>query len=490
MTEHFKIGEGVRIYDISENFKELLKTTLSIENPTYVNAVARVAWRIRPGMSDAIKDKIIASVSKGISPRIDTFVEHPDGAFEVPRGCLPAISGIAKKATVEIPSSFNHFPMKSSIVLRDYQEKFVSDILDYQFPFGLPGSGIAVAPPGAGKTVMGVELIARISKETLWITHTSTLAAQTKKRFKQFLPDVSVGTIGGGKWKPAEVTIALAQTLFRRDLSEIKDKFALVIVDECHHTPANTFMKVVSQLNYERVIGLSATPYRKDGLESVMFQILGPKLAEVKKQVLVDNNFLVSATVIQKKTGLTIQPYISDYTKLKKEIYKSTTRFKVIVNDALKDISNGHIGVILVDTIEQGKRFEESINHLGTSAAFVFSSKREKIRGKMKTTDKMSVKERKAIFEAFRNRKVKLLIATYDLLAEGFDFAPLDRLYMTIPISDKNRTLLEQVCGRVERPFEGKTKAVIYDYVDNHSLLIKQAMGRRVTYKLNLMSVE
>ena len=97
--------------------------------------------------------------------------------------------------------------------------------------------------------------------------------------------------------------------------------------------------------------------------------------------------------------------------------------------------------------------------------------------------------EREKNIEDFISGKTNIIIATLKFLAEGFDHKPLNRLFIVNPISYRNRTLIEQACGRVERTSPGKTEAKVYDYVDNHSLLKTQAENRVEIYKNNLMSV-
>lgn len=427
---------------------------------------------------------------RGIPKHIISF-EDIDGGISVPRGFLNRLVTIADDMKLTL-SSENLLPpektieVESNIVLRDYQEKFVQDIISL-------GSGIAVAPPGAGKTTMALEVVARHKLKTLWLTHTADLARQTTDRIKQFLSIGSVGYIGGGKWELGNITVALVQTLVRNDLSEIAKEYPLVIIDECHHQPSYTFSEVIKKFWAKYTVGLSATPYRKDGLEDIMYSSVGPQIAKVEKKCLIDSGFIIPAQIIQKPTWTRVSDDIEDYQAIMKLVYADPHRVGVIVGDVVAESSLGNICIVLTSTIDYGRRIVAAINELGFNAELVFST--EVIiegtgrRKKVVERHTMPKKKRIEIIKQFTDGKLDILVATFKLLAEGFDHKPLNRLFLASPISPKNQTLLEQTCGRIERCCPGKENAIVYDYVDDHSLLGYQADKRVGIYEANDMVV-
>src|SRR5262249_5620183 len=157
-------------------------------------------------------------------------------------------------------------------VLTPIQQKAVSKVREHDI-------GILMAPPGAGKTVMACKIIAERKVSTLVLVHRQPLLDQWKERISNFLkiPIKEIGTLSGAKKKMmGKVDVGMLQSISRlEDLSEIVEKYSQIIIDECHHIPATSFEAILKQLPARYVVGLSATPYRKDGLEKIMFQQCG-----------------------------------------------------------------------------------------------------------------------------------------------------------------------------------------------------------------------
>ena len=170
---------------------------------------------------------------------------------------------------------------KSTIKPYDYQEEAIKSAVAAR-------QGVIVAPCGAGKTQIGLEIAARIGGRTLWLTHTADLLTQSMERAKTYfgLTNGDYGTITAGKVDIGNViTFATVQTMNKIDLSKVKDKWDVVIVDECHHvvgTPTQVMMfyHVISNLKARYKFGLTATPKRSDGLSPCMFALIGPKICE------------------------------------------------------------------------------------------------------------------------------------------------------------------------------------------------------------------
>lgn len=151
--------------------------------------------------------------------------------------------------------------------------------------------GVIVSPPGSGKTIIGLELIAQKKQPTLILVHRKQLFDQWVDRIQNFLsiPKKQIGQIGNQKEKVGkEVTVAMIQSLTRGDLTELQNRFGMIIVDECHHIPAKSFREVITQLNCYYLYGLTATPKRKNNDEKLIYVYIGNIIYEMTQKELLE----------------------------------------------------------------------------------------------------------------------------------------------------------------------------------------------------------
>lgn len=141
-------------------------------------------------------------------------------------------------------------------------------------------TGILCAPTAFGKTVAAAAVIARRGVNTLVLVHRTELLKQWQERLQAFLGAEQglVGTIGGGKSKPSgRIDIAVMQSLHRQgQTSEQVEHYGQVIVDECHHVSAVSFEAILKRTRARYVLGLTATPIRRDGRQPIIFMQRGP----------------------------------------------------------------------------------------------------------------------------------------------------------------------------------------------------------------------
>ena len=389
------------------------------------------------------------------------------------------------KAGVEITEKYSDFKSveyNSTIELRDYQQKAI-DLAISQ------GCGVLQLPCGAGKTMIGLGLIAQIGGRALWLTNKKELLQQAKERAIQYFNcDKSYfGTITEGKENASKLTFATVQTLANKDLDDYKDYFDIVVVDECHHCVGTVksmsqFDKVLSKLNCKYKYGLTATPKRDDGLEMAMYCILGKTCFELSKDDIAENFCPVTVGRVTAKYDEQGNEYIDDIdeitdvdgtlnpSKLGDFLSNNAQRNKTIIN-ILADLK-GEPTLVLSARTKHLQNLKELYDDTvkGTSAY---------IDGKM--TSKKAKEERQKILDDMRNGNIDVLFATYTLAKEGLDIPILQNVMLAYPT--KNETTITQSCGRVERVHPNKKRGFVIDIEDDERIFKRYRQTRNRIYK-------
>jgi superfamily II DNA or RNA helicase len=350
--------------------------------------------------------------------------------------------------------------------LKSFQKVAVDQMLAKDF-------GTLSSATGSGKTIMALYMIARRQQPTLIIVHTKELALQWIERIETFLDIASddVGTVGSGRKAIGEkITVALVQSLYKC-ADEIAPQIGFLVVDECQRCPSRTFNEAVTSFDSQYMLGLSATPWRRDKLSKLIFWHLGDVHYEVDKTHLINTGEVLRAEVIVRNTNF--KPYfdpVSDYSRMLSELTADTERNVLIASDVAEE-SSSRPGICLV--LSDRKAHCENVQAL---LRYRFKIESELLIGDM------NVNERKKVIDRLNTQKVKVLIATGQLIGEGFDCRDLTTLFLATPISFSGRVL--QYLGRVLRPAPGKKVARVFDYVDIHvDTLKKAAIARQKIYR-------
>jgi superfamily II DNA or RNA helicase len=316
--------------------------------------------------------------------------------------------------------------------------------------------GILVAPPGSGKTVMGISILPLLGQPLLWLTHTDRLVKQTAERVDFFLPsltDEDKGFIGAGKWNLGKLfTIALIQTLIRKpeELYKLRDLYGIVVLDEAHHCPAETFSAVISQLNPYYLYGLTATPYRRDKLEALMFQTLGNKAAVITIDEVVKHGGIIMPKVIYKAIHSKPADTSNTASLMKNYIVPNKKRNGIIVGDVLREALKNNCCIVISDRKAHCEALYELIKMSWEKTGIA--------------TGKYSKKHVDEQVKRFEDGEITVLVATFALLGEGFDVDKLNRAFIAMPFRAEAKA--EQLLGRIQRIADGKTDAIVFDYVD------------------------
>ena len=309
--------------------------------------------------------------------------------------------------------------------------------------------GICVAPPGFGKTLIGAQMIKNRGVNTLVIVNKNMLLDQWIQRFVDYFGYCKneIGYLGKGKNKlNSKLDIATMQSL-KNNINIIKD-YSFVIVDECHHIPALTFEKIISKFCGKYILGLSATPNRKDEMDPILFQQLGNVAYEVK-------NKITSTNVLDVVTS-DFTSEVDNFASLLSEIINDKQRNNLIIEQILKH-SNRKI-LLLTDRIEH----IENLCILLDNCALDYLS----IHGSL---DKKTKEE--------NLKKVKsssLILATTSYFGEGIDFPHLNTIIFATPISYYGRLI--QYLGRIGR---GGDDCLAIDILDDKNNFTKSSFRKR-----------
>lgn len=341
-------------------------------------------------------------------------------------------------------------------------------------------TGVLCAPTAFGKTVTAAALIARRGVNTLVLVHHTELLKQWQERLQSFLGVVGkgvVGTIGGGKPKPTgKIDIAVIQSLSRRrEVNALVENYGHVIVDECHHVGAATFEAILKRVKAKFVLGLTATPIRRDGQHPIVFMQCGPTRHTAKQPTTAPRDLEVIPHLLGKPIDLAPEAGIQDV-------------FRHLANDPIR---TAMIAATIQAAYVQGRKvlvLTERTDHLDAVVAALLG----KVPAPVILYGRMSKKQRaKSIMEleGLPANAPRVLLATGKLLGEGFDHPPLDTLVLAMPISWKGT--LQQYAGRLHREHASKTDVRVIYFVDTgHPALLRmwnkrqrgyRAMGYRVT---------
>lgn len=341
--------------------------------------------------------------------------------------------------------------------LRDYQSRAVESALK-------AGQGVIQSPTGSGKTVMACGLIAATGVSTLIVVHTSVLLEQTAAAVRHFLK-VEPGIIGGGVDAPGPVTVAMVQTLARRDPAPLHDRFGMVILDEAHHCPAESFKTIVAAFPARYRFGLTATPARKDRLHPILYDVLGPIVARVDARNLMASGNITPVEMVRIDTGFRTR-YVKDYPRLVTRIAKNSARNAVVV-DAVRR-HRGDRTLVLSERVDHCSALAEGLAAAGVECRVM--------------TGSAGRDERTALLGGFARGDFTVLVSTSSLVGEGFDLPAIDTVVITIPNGNVARTT--QFLGRALRPSAGKTAGRIVDFCDLQvSLLFNQFQKRAAVYR-------
>jgi superfamily II DNA or RNA helicase len=406
-----------------------------------------------------------------------SYDETADGDLVLPRGLHPLLTELVESAdsTLHVddkrilgqPHNFT-----CSTPLRTVQTTALHRLLEQD-------TGVLIAPPGTGKTVIACAAIESRATAALVLVDRKALADQWRDRISSHL-SFACGQIGGGRSKTTGILdIALLPTLARRDnVEDITADYGFVIVDECHHVAASAFFGVLSRIAARFWLGLTATPERRDGLEDLIYHQLGSHHETIDSpstgQLPVDGSDLLTPHPVLQLHPTEFQ-YRGDADPAAPggmaEIYRALvadgTRLEQVVDDVLTASETGANILVLTTWVEHLNAITNQLQTAGKAVTVLSGG--------------MKARERRQIADELANHTADsdalLIVGTSSFIGEGFDCPALDTLFLAAPITFKNR--LVQYIGRVTRPYPSKTTATVHDYHDELTPVIASSLKKR-----------
>lgn len=402
-------------------------------------------------------------------PRIIGRAENHPKHLALPHGCLGDVKSLLDANKIELRLNDRRStgtPLRAAFngVLRPDQQDALDAILSHDF-------GMLVAPTAFGKTVTAAAAIARRKASTLVLVHRADLMRQWQERLGTFLAldGHKIGLIGGGKKKPTGLLdIAVIQSLTRhQDLGELLSQYGQIIIDEAHHLSAQSFEAVLKKASSRYVLGLSATPVRSNGHHPIIFMQCGPVRHIAKRPAHVPEQLVVRVRHLA-TPAIPAQVGIQEVIRL---LASDPKRNAHIVADAIAELNSGRKVLLLTKRTEHLDLLYEHLKEL-QHPCFV-------LQGRMKTKERQTIIKTLAELPAGTPH---LLLASGQLVGEGFDHAPLDTLILALPISWEGT--LQQYAGRLHRDCAGKTDVLIRDYAEmDHPHLARMWEKRQRGYR-------
>lgn len=402
--------------------------------------------------------------------RYFNFIEETENEVFVPRGFVGRLLRYCKQEKIDfdfVDRRYKHTAVNFStnLCLRSHQNIAIEAASRKEF-------GVITAPPGSGKTVIGLKIIAEKQQPALIIVHRKQLLEQWIERIQAFLgiPKNEIGRIGQGKVKQGKfITVAMIQSLGKQlekhDAEDIHQRFGTIIIDECHHIPAKTFRNTISKLNPYYQYGLTATPFRKGNDGKLIFIHLGEIIADIKPQEIEKYK---RARIIVKNTSLDIpfNPKTDLFETLSKVLVHDSTRNKLILNDVSTEINKGKRVVIITERKE----------HIDTLFQFLKQSFET-----VTLSGDDSENSRKTKWKMLNEGNYQALITTGQFFGEGTDLQNASCLFLVYPFSFKGKLI--QYIGRVQR---SEITPFIYDYRDYKIDYLNRLFLKRNTYYRHL----
>jgi superfamily II DNA or RNA helicase len=353
-----------------------------------------------------------------------------------------------------------------------YQEDIIKSFMD------AGGNGLICVPCGKGKTFMALAIAARIGRRFLVVVDKEFLMNQWRGEMEALMPGIRIGCVQGPKQEidptKYDCTICMIQTISGNDrVLPSFHEYGFAIFDECHHLGAQHFSRCLQKIQLNKMLGLSATPTREDGLSKVFTWFLGnPVYWEKTREP--DPSVEVKSIMIETDDT----DYNTIPTNWRGEPVMAQLLTNILGCKERTDIIVGWIRRLAEDPARRILVLSERIGHLegierclegsGLSIAYYIGGMKE------------AVRESGA-------QSARVLLASYAMASEAMNIKSLNSVILASP-----RKHVEQSTGRIlrTRVSDRVVQPMIIDIVDKHSMYKGQWKKRHAYYKQCAYKVE
>tara|TARA_B100001057_G_C22831604_1_gene943600 strand:- start:82 stop:1500 length:1419 start_codon:yes stop_codon:yes gene_type:complete len=313
------------------------------------------------------------------------------------------------------------------------------------------GGGIISLKCGGGKTVLALSIIAALQKKTIVLVHKDFLMTQWYDRIQQFLPSAKIGKIQQDTIDidNKDIVLAMVQSVSVKEYpKEVFQQFGLAVFDECHHLGAEVFFKCMRKVASNYMLGLSATPKRKDGLQWVFESFIGPIVYQTKD-------------VVTEGVEVNVIDYYSEDATYTKPCltYMGKPCLPKIINNVCAHWERTKV------ILELTKQYYEMDRKV-----ILLSDRREHLNCMLEWLLKENIPSGLYVggmkpFDLHESQKKDVILGTFSMAAEGMDIPKLNTIILASPKSD-----VVQAVGRImrEKVNVRKFHPLIIDINDTH----------------------
>jgi superfamily II DNA or RNA helicase len=410
---------------------------------------------------------VVGDFGDGNEKRFSLFMESPNSIY-IPRFYAQDKFGKPTKSKMDegetINLSFNGSLRSEQLPIIDLYQKACLE----------KGGGLISLKCGGGKTVLALYLIAMLQKKTIVVVHKDFLMTQWRDRIQQFLPEARIGKIQQSTIdiEDKDIVLAMVQSLSQKEYEpDVFSSFGLAIFDECHHLGAEVFSKSMAKVSSKYMLGLSATPDRKDGLRKVFEWYIGPMVYSSKKDI---NKDYIETRIYEYYDE---DPQYSKIDKIYTKNGPKPCMPRMINNISYHLPRNLFINHIIQKEYEIGRKIlvlGDRREYLNTTEKWIKENIGDIVGqyvGGMKPSELRDSQEK------------DIILGTFSMASEGMDIPKLNTIILASPKSD-----VVQSIGRILRETADTRKfhPLVIDFKDTHpnlSLFDKQCDKRIVFYK-------